>query len=462
VLFAFGFDAFGLPAELGAIAGGVLPSEWVGRCAQHMTGQLERLGFSFDWRRTFMSSDAVMYRWSQWLFVTLLEQGLIYRGSGAVDWCDTCQTTLATIQVEEDGTCWRCHNQVRLIQRPEWYLRVSAYLEENERRLADLKNWDETSLASQRFVLGRVDGVEVDLHSTDANESILTVFTPHADALLEGRFVLMSPKHPQVDEWASDPAAQEQLEELRSGGWERSSREVEHIPLVDTGRSLAWPASTGTGAAGAQAGAQALPVLVSPLVDGRYGATAVLGVPARDQAEATIARRLWGESWWDSSWENSPEDHPSGVASQENHPSGVAPEAANPPETRPAKRYKAGDFAISRQRSWGTPIPIVYCDACGPVPVPKEQLPVVLPLDLKPTGEGNPGRARGLCQHHLPQLRRTWQARDGHAGLPLRRFLAVDPRVRARAGARGQPGADAGTWGPAPVAALRASGGGHG
>ena len=129
-----------------------------------MTGQLGRLGFSFDWERTFMSSDAVMYRWSQWLFVTLLERGLIYRGSGAVDWCDTCQTTLASIQVEEGGTCWRCHNPVRLIQRPEWYLRVSAYLEENDRRLADLQeNWDETSLASQRFVLGRVDGVELDL-----------------------------------------------------------------------------------------------------------------------------------------------------------------------------------------------------------------------------------------------------------------------------------------------------------
>jgi leucyl-tRNA synthetase len=380
VLFAFGFDAFGLPAELGAIASGESPSEWVERCARHMTGQLERLGFSFDWQRTFMSSDAVMYRWSQWLFVTLLEHGLIYRGSGAVDWCETCQTTLATIQVEEDGTCWRCHNPVRLIQRPEWYLRVSAYLEENDRRLTDLRNWDETSLASQRFVLGRVDGVEVDLpHSRDAKDGVLTVFTPHADALLEGRFVLMSPKHPQVDEWACDPKVQEQLDELRSGGWERGSRDVENIPLVDTGRSVTWPAGTGMGATGAQAGAQALPVLVSPLVDGRYGATAVLGVPTRDQADATIARRLWGESWEDSSGDRVLEPAPP-----------VSEQAERELHLRPAKRYKAGDFAISRQRSWGTPIPIVYCDACGPVPVPKEQLPVVLPLDLKPTGEGNP------------------------------------------------------------------------
>ncbi len=100
---------------------------WVARCAEHMVGQLRRLGFSFDWERTFMSSEAIMYRWSQWLFLTLLDAGLVYRGTGSVDWCDTCQTTLATIQVE-DGTCWRCHNPVRLIQRPQWYLRISAYV----------------------------------------------------------------------------------------------------------------------------------------------------------------------------------------------------------------------------------------------------------------------------------------------------------------------------------------------
>src|SRR4030081_1658227 len=162
VLFAFGFDAFGLPAELGAIAGGVPPSEWVERCVADMTAQLNRLGFSFDWERTFVSSDPIMYRWSQWLFLTLLEAGLVYRGTGSVDWCDTCQTTLATIQVE-DGRCWRCHEPVRLIQRPQWYLRISAYVEENDRRLAELENWDENSLASQRFVVGRVDGVELDL-----------------------------------------------------------------------------------------------------------------------------------------------------------------------------------------------------------------------------------------------------------------------------------------------------------
>jgi leucyl-tRNA synthetase len=358
VLFAFGFDAFGLPAELGAIAGGVSPSDWVSRCATHMTGQLERLGFSFDWSRSFLSSDAIMYRWSQWLFLTLLDAGLIYRGSGNVDWCDTCQTTLATIQVE-NGLCWRCHNPVRLIQRPQWYLRVSAYVEENDRRLDELAAggiWDESSLASQRFVLGRVDGVEVDLLTPDG--ATLTVFTPHADALAEAQFVALSPKHPDVESWIADPTVLEQLEELRSGGLERDSRDAEQIPLIDTGRTLTSPAT-----------GEPLPVLISPAVDGRFGATAVLGIPTRDRTDTLIAGRL-------------------GLRVDDPDEDG---EAGTPIEgLRPAVRYRANDFSISRQRSWGTPIPIVYCDSCGPVPVEHEQLPVLLPLDLKPTGAGNP------------------------------------------------------------------------
>jgi leucyl-tRNA synthetase len=361
VLFSFGFDAFGLPAELGAIAAGVPPSEWVDRCASHMTGQLERLGFSFDWERSFLSSDPIMYRWSQWLFLVLLEAGLVYRGTGNVDWCDTCQTTLATIQVE-NGLCWRCHNPVRLIQRPQWNLRVSAYVEENDRRLSELENWDENSLASQRFVLGRVDGVEIDLPAPDG--TTLTVFTPHGDALELARFVLISPKHPDIDAWASEPEVRERLEELRSGGLDRSSRDAEAIPVIDTHRSVTT--STGDGS---------LPVLISPVVDGRFGPTAVLGIPDSDRTDAMIAERL-----------SAPE-------SLEGAP-GSASAAPGPNSTvsapRQAVRYRADDFSISRQRSWGTPIPIVYCDQCGPVPVPREELPVLLPLDITPTGTGNP------------------------------------------------------------------------
>jgi len=383
VLFAFGFDAFGLPAELGAIAGGVPPSEWVARCASHMTGQLERLGFSFDWSRTFMSSDAIMYRWSQWLFLTLLEAGLVYRGTGNVDWCDTCQTTLATIQVE-DGLCWRCHNPVRLIERPTWFLRVSAYTAENDRRLDELAasgKWDEVALASQRFVLGRVDGVEVELTQPSrpgapADGARLTVFTPHTEALEQARFVLVSPKHPEIDAWASAPDVRERLEELRSGGLERSSRDARTFALVDTGRTLPAPV----------AGGPPLPVLISPGVDGRFGATAVFGIPERDRTDEMVAGRLPGLLGASPASVAATPDAPA--------PDGATPDTPAPDgeaaAPRPAVRYKADDFSVSRQRSWGTPIPIVYCATHGAVPVEREQLPVLLPLEITPTGTGNP------------------------------------------------------------------------
>ena len=354
VLFAFGFDAFGLPAELGAIAGGEPPTAWVDRCATHMKGQLLRLGFSFDWDRSFLSSDAIMYRWSQWLFLTLYEAGLVYRGTGTVDWCDNCQTTLASIQVEAGGTCWRCHNPVRLVELPQWYFKVSAYVEENDSRLAEREasgKWDKVALDSQQDVMGRIDGVEIDLRGLDG--ATVTAFTPHGGALADASFVVLSPSHPEAEAWAAAPGVAEQLEKLRSGGWERSARDAQSIPVLDTGMTLEGPAG------------RALPVLISPVVDARFGPTIALGVPSEDRTDEVLASRL-------------------GLPGAEE---GGASEV---PAGRPTVRYKASDWVISRQRSWGTPIPIVYCESCGTVPVPREQLPIRLPLDITPTGTGNP------------------------------------------------------------------------
>jgi leucyl-tRNA synthetase len=347
VLFGFGFDAFGLPAEMAAIERGVPPAEWVERCGERMLEQIRRLGFSFDLERAFYSSDESQYRWSQWLFVTLLEAGLIYRDDATVDWCDTCQTTLAALQVE-NGRCWRCHNPVRLIRRPTWFLRIAPYVEENDRNLERLENWDELSLKTQRYILGRTDGVEIDLRAPDGEQ--LTAFTPHAEAVGSARFLLLSPRHPDVERWAEGPV-REQLDKLRSGGWERSARDAAAVPLIDTGLSAA-------GAAGSE-----LPVYVSPLVDARYGPTAALGIPAVDEADAAIAARATRLA---------PEP-------------GLCEAAA-----RGATRYRAADFSISRQRYWGAPIPVLHCEECGVVPVPVEDLPVRLPRDVLPTGEGNP------------------------------------------------------------------------
>jgi leucyl-tRNA synthetase len=355
VLFGFGFDAFGLPAEMAAIERKIPPADWVESCGERMLEQMRRLGFSFDYERVFYSSDEAQYRWSQWLFVTLLEAGLIYRDDTTVDWCDHCRTTLAALQVE-DGRCWRCHNEVRLIRRPTWFLRITPYLEENDARLPELEpDWDEISLSTQRYILGRSDGVEVDL----GDDLSLIAFTPHSEAVAQASFVLLSPRHPEVEAWAADPAVAEQLNELRSGGWERSARDAKSVPLVDTGASVSAPWS----------GAQ-LPVVVSPLADARYGPTAALGIPAVDEADAALAARIGRLAGADAATAASP----------------AGPE----PETRPAVRYRAADFSISRQRFWGTPIPIINCESCGPVPVPEQDLPVVLPRDIEPTGEGNP------------------------------------------------------------------------
>jgi leucyl-tRNA synthetase len=355
VLLGFGFDAFGLPAELAAIERQEPPAEWVAECGERMLGQMKRLGFSFDYDRVFYSSDEGQYRWSQWLFLTLLEAGLIYREDATVDWCDTCQTTLASIQVE-DGRCWRCHEEVRLIRRPTWFLRITPYLEENDRNTERLRNWDDLSLATQRYILGRTDGVELDLGTPDRRS--LTAFSPHREALGLTRFVLLSPRHPEVEAWVEAPEVREELERMRSGGWERSARDARSVPIVDTGSSIAGP----TG--------EEVPVFVSPLVDARYGPTAALGIPAVDEADRELARRM------------------ERAVADEGLEEGLEPPRVG--GAREAKRYRANDFSISRQRSWGTPIPVVHCERCGPVPVPEEDLPVVLPRDIAPTGEGNP------------------------------------------------------------------------
>jgi leucyl-tRNA synthetase len=366
VLLGFGFDAFGLPAELAAIERQEPPARWVAECGERMLGQMKRLGFSFDYDRVFYSSDESQYRWSQWLFLTLLEAGLIYREDATVDWCDTCQTTLASIQVE-DGRCWRCHNEVRLIRRPTWFLRITPYLEENDRNTEKLQNWDDLALATQRYILGRSDGVELDLVGDGGQ---LTVFTPHRDAAGLAGFVLLSPRHPEIEAWVTDAKVREELEQMRSGGWDRSARDARSVPVFDTGASVVGP------------GGDELPVLVSPLVDARFGPTAALGIPTIDEADRDLAARIDRVPVPE---ERDEEDGGEGV-------DGTSALASSAPVAgaRESKRYRANDFSISRQRSWGTPIPIVHCEQCGPVPVSEADLPVVLPRDIAPTGEGNP------------------------------------------------------------------------
>ncbi|HEX5712823.1 MAG TPA: class I tRNA ligase family protein [Solirubrobacterales bacterium] len=351
VLFGLGFDAFGLPSELGAIEKGKTPAAWVRDCGERMLAQMQRLGISIDYQRVFYTSDLEIYRWTQWLFLELLEAGLIYRATATQDWCDSCETTLAALQVEE-GRCWRCRTETRLRTLPHWFFRVSAYTEENDSRLADLSDWDEVSHATQRHLLGRSDGVEVDLESREGRR--LTVFSPHAEALREATFVLISQLHPEVDRWITSPAAREEVAGLRSGGWARSARDATRVPVIDTGTRLSGPLGT------------ELSLYVSPIVQARFGPTAVFGIPSVDEADALLAPR---------------------VSARELQTGAATAPLASP--ARAAVRFRAGDFSISRQRGWGTPTPIVVCEDCGFVPVPREDLPVVLPDDLGPSNGSN-------------------------------------------------------------------------
>ncbi|MHB8492413.1 MAG: class I tRNA ligase family protein, partial [Solirubrobacteraceae bacterium] len=248
----------------------------------------------------------------------------------------------------------------------------SAYVEENDSRAAQLAHWDETALGSQREVLGRVDGAELDLRCVEHPELSLTVFTPHAEHLDGALFAALSPRHPDLARWSADPDVARRLEDMRSGGWERSEREAEAVAVLDTGLRVMAPNGTGS-----------LPVLVSPLVDSRYGPTAILGIPQRDRTDEVIARRVGIET---------PERDAAGESDGAGEPDGADAGSTDgrPDGARRAVRYRARDFSISRQRYWGTPIPIVYCPDCGTVPLGLEDLPLELPLDIQPTGAESP------------------------------------------------------------------------
>jgi leucyl-tRNA synthetase len=349
VLFTTGFDSFGLPSELEAIRRGITPAEWVEQCCENFRRDFSGLGLSFDWERSFVTCEEQHYQWTQYLFLLLLEHDLIYRQERQVHWCDSCQTVLAQTQAE-GGICWRCDSETRFVPLEQWFFRATRYAAENDDNLDRLTGWDANALGAQRSLLSRVEGVELD--AVTPGGARVAVFAAAPEALAQAAFVAVSPNHPQLAAWVGELEDSEALREMRSMGW-RSGDRAGTVDVIDTGLTAQ--------VAGLD---RDLPVLVSPIVDARHGATASLGIPVADRTDAVIAEKA-------------------GVA---------PPEAAGAVEldTRPARRYAITDFSVGRQRSWGAPIPIVYCGDCGVVPVPKDKLPVRLPTDLRIDGTGRP------------------------------------------------------------------------
>ena len=278
VLFAMGFDSFGLPSELGAIRSNVHPQEWVENCCRRMRAQFDAMGFSFDWSREFISSDEDLYRWSQWLFLSLLDRDLVYQKHARIDWCDSCNTVLARSQVE-DGCCWRCGNAVRLVSRLQWFLRASAYFVESDERLDALVEFDQNALGSQRAVLGKVEGVELEAATIDGLS--ITVFTADPTAISTAAFVAIAPSHPEVDAWILEESVKDRVDGLRSGGWTRSERRAGEVETIATGLHVTVPGVP-----------RMLPVLISPYVEPRFGPSAILGIPGEDATARAIADGL--------------------------------------------------------------------------------------------------------------------------------------------------------------------------
>ena len=404
VLHPFGWDAFGLPAENAAIKGGLHPDVSTRSNIAHMKGQLQRLGISYAWERELATCDPEYYKWNQWLFIRMFEKGLAYRRRSSVNWCPSCNTVLANEQVV-DGGCWRCGTPVETRDLEQWFFRITAYADELLGDTATLTRWPEKVLTMQRNWIGRSEGARVrfplerKVEGAGAAADAIEVFTTRIDTIHGATFVLLGPEHPLVAAMAGqspDPASfRRQAQAFRTQDRAaRISGEIEKQGF-DTGFRAINPFTD-----------EPVPIWVANFVLGEYGTGAVRAVPAHDQRDFEFARKF-----------NlpirvvvTPDGRPMAAATLteaadaygtlvESGPySGLGSAEAQARMTAAMRerglaeatvQYRLKDWGISSQRYWGTPIPMIYCEKDGIVPVPDEQLPVVLPKVAQFSGRGD-------------------------------------------------------------------------
>ena len=396
VLHPMGFDAFGLPAENAAIQRGVHPYDWTMGNIENMRRQLRTMGAVYDWDRELICCLPEFYRWNQWFFLKLYEKGLAYRAKAPVVWCPSCQTVLANEQVI-NGRCERCDTAITRRDLEQWFLRITAYAEE----LLDfsgLEDWPEKILTMQRNWVGRSEGVEIafDIPHQGLEETELRTFTTRIDTIFGVTFMVLAPEHPLVERLTT-PERRAEVEAYveqarRQTEIERLAAEKEKTGVFLGSHVVNW------------LNGEKVPVFIADYALMSYGTGAVMGVPAHDQRDFEFAQKyalpinvVIAPPDWDGSelTEAYLSDGTMVNSGQfDGLPSGQGKEAiADLVEARSwgtrAVSYRLRDWLISRQRYWGTPIPMVYCERCGMVPVSGDELPVLLPsdADFRPTGE---------------------------------------------------------------------------
>ena len=396
VMFPMGFDAFGLPAENAAIQRGIHPKDWTDANIERMRGQLKEMGAMFDWDREINSSAPDYYRWTQWWFLELYRQGLAYRAAAAANWCPGCSTVLANEQVV-DGRCERSGDLVEQRMMEQWFFRITDYAEEllaNE----DLE-WPEHVKLMQRNWIGRSVGSEASFaleQPTEDGSDELRVFTTRPDTLHGVTFMVLAPEHPLVPQLTTE----DQRAEVEAYV-ERTSHETE-IDRQSTEREKTG-VFTGAYCVNRLTGDR-VPIWIADYVLASYGTGAVMGVPAHDQRDFEFAQKYGLEvrvviapEGWDGAQPDAAIVEP-GVLVGSGRFDGMPSEESKDAITShlesegwggPKVQYRLRDWLISRQRYWGAPIPIIYCDECGTVPVPDDQLPVELPYEVEflPTGQ---------------------------------------------------------------------------
>ncbi len=391
VLHPMGWDAFGLPAENAAIKHGIHPARWTYENIASMRKQLKRLGLSYDWRREIATCDPAYYRWEQLFFLEMYEKGLAYRKTSPVNWCESCGTVLANEQVL-DGRCWRCDSPVVEKELEGWFLRITAYAEELLSACDTLRGWPEKVLTMQRNWIGKSVGARITfpLAAPTASLSALDVFTTRPDTLFGVTFLSLSPGHPAALDLASgtsqESAVRAFVEQWGKAPVMERQTDVKEKLGVFSGAFARHPLT-----------GEEIPIHLANFVLMEYGTGAVMGVPAHDQRDFEYARRYSlpirtviqpkdGASWDpnEEAWEG-----PGRLVSSETF-DGMESDAAKEAIVAHLSRlglgertvsYRLRDWGISRQRYWGTPIPMIHCQRCGIVPVPRKDLPVVLPTD---------------------------------------------------------------------------------